>query len=181
MPAPSHAEAPPSSWLPAAQDIPRLLLAPVPLFLLQPIFDRMAAHVARAKPEVFERLGPHAAKRFLVDPVDLPFVLLLRPKPEAPSLTPYRRSERPVHDAGIAGTFLDLLDMIDGRLDGDALFFSRDLRVSGDTEAVVALRNALDDLDGGVVDTVTGAFGPFSTPARFALDQLRAIRRSSHG
>lgn len=179
MPAPTHAEAP-ASWLPSAQDIPRLLLAPVPLFLLQPLFDRMAAHVARAKPEVFERLGPHAGKRFLVDPIDLPFVLLLQPRPHAPSLKPYRRSERPLHDAGIAGTFLDLLDMIDGRLDGDALFFSRDLRVTGDTEAVVALRNALDDLDGSVVDTVTGAFGPLSAPARFALEQLRNLRKQSH-
>lgn len=164
------------SWPAWLRDVPRLLLTPVPLFMLQPIFDRMAAHVAQARPEVFARLGPHAGKRFLIDPIDLPFVLILAPRPERPLLTPYRRSERPDHDAAIAGTFLDLLDMIDGSLDGDALFFSRDLRVSGDTEAVVTLRNALDDMDGSVVDAVADSFGPLSGPAKLAVAGLRGIR-----
>ena len=66
-------------------------------------------------------------------------MLVLTPLPERPLLTAHRRSERPAHVAAIAGTFFNLLDMIDGTLDGDALFFSRDLQVSGDTEAVVAL------------------------------------------
>jgi predicted lipid carrier protein YhbT len=63
--------------------------------------------------------------------------------------------------------------MIDGSLDGDALFFSRDLRISGDTEAVVTLRNALDDLDGSVVDTVLRSFGPLSGIAALALGAIR--------
>ena len=72
--------------------------------------------------------------------------------------------------------------MIDGSLDGDALFFSRDLRVSGDTEAVVALRNALDDLQGSALDSVLEAFGPLSKPAALGLAALRAIQtRSRHG
>ena len=66
--------------------------------------------------------------------------------------------------------------MIDGSLDGDALFFSRDLRVSGDTEAVVALRNALDDFEGSALDSVVGSFGPLSAPAAMALSGLRAVR-----
>jgi O2-independent ubiquinone biosynthesis accessory factor UbiT len=142
----------------------------------------MAVHVARTRPELFARLGPHVNKRFLVDPIDLPFVLVLVPNSARPHLTAYRRSEKPPHDACIAGTFLDLLDMIDGSQDGDALFFSRDLRVSGDTEAVVALRNALDDFEGNVVDSFAGAFGPLSAPATLAISGLRAIRgRSGHG
>ena len=154
----------------------------MPLFVLQPILGRIAAHVARTRPELFARLGAHVSKRFLIDPVDLPFVLVLEPNAARPSLNAYRRAEKPPHDAGIAGTFLDLLDMIDGSLDGDALFFSRDLRVSGDTEAVVALRNALDDFEGSVVDTIAGAFGPLSTPATLVISGLRAIRgRSTHG
>ena len=101
---------------------------------------------------MFARLGRHAGKRFLIDPTDLPFVLVLTPLPERPLLTAHRRHERPAHDAAIAGTFFNLLDMIDGSLDGDALFFSRDLQVSGDTEAVVALRNALDDFEGSALE-----------------------------
>jgi len=158
------------------QNAPGLLLAPVPLALLQPIFNRIATHVAEERPELFNRLGEHAGKRFLIDPTDLPFVLLLTPEPERPQLTAHRRSERPAHDAGIAGSFFNLLDLIDGSLDGDALFFSRDLRVSGDTGAVVALRNALDDFDGSALDSLVSSFGPLSVPAALALSTVRAVR-----
>jgi predicted lipid carrier protein YhbT len=101
-------------------------------------------------------------------------VLVLRPDAARPYLKAYRRPEQPGHEAAIAGTFFNLLDMIDGKLDGDALFFSRDLRISGDTEAVVALRNALDDFDGSALDSVIAAFGPLSKPAASALRALRA-------
>jgi predicted lipid carrier protein YhbT len=36
------------------------------------------------------------------------------------------------------------MQLLEGKLDGDALFFSRDLVVDGDTEAVVMLRNIID-------------------------------------
>lgn len=151
-------------------------MAPVPLALLQPVFTRIVTHVAQASPELFARLGPHTAKRFLIDPTDLPFVLLLRPAAAQPRLTAHRRYERPAHDARIVGTFFNLLDMIDGSLDGDALFFSRHLRVSGDTEAVVALRNALDDIEGSALDSVVASFGPLSGPAGLAVSAMRAVR-----
>jgi len=156
--------------------VPSLLLAPVPLGLLQPMFNRIASHVAQSGPKLFARLGPHAGKRFLIDPIDLPFVLLLTPKPERPLLTAHRRYERPAYDAAIAGGFFNLLDMIDGSLDGDALFFSRALRVSGDTEAVVALRNALDDFEGGTLNSVISSFGLLAAPVTQALSLLRMAR-----
>lgn len=162
------------------QQIPGRLLAPVPVALLQPILNRIATHVAQSRPELFDRLGPHAGKRFLIDPVDFPFVLVLTPEPDLPRLTAHRRHERPAHDAAIAGTFFNLLDMIDGVLDGDAMFFSRDLQVSGDTEAVVALRNALDDFEGSALDSVVASFGPLSGPASLALSGLRAARGQGH-
>jgi len=37
-----------------------------------------------------------------------------------------------------------MIELLEGRADGDALFFSRTLTVEGDMEAVVALRNAID-------------------------------------
>ncbi len=67
--------------------------------------------------------------------------------------------------------------MIDGSLDGDALFFSRALRVTGDTEAVVALRNALDDFEGSALESVVGSFGLLTTPAMLALSLWRTARR----
>lgn len=162
------------------QEIPRWLLAPVPLALLQPLLDHMAGHVARVRPELFARLGPHTTKRFLINPVDLPFVLLLIPDAGHPHLKAYRRYEKPAHEAEIAGTFFKLLDMVSGSLDGDALFFSRDLRIAGDVEAVVALRNALDDFEGNVIETILSGFGPFSKPATIGLAGLRSIQKALH-
>lgn len=158
---------------PGARSLPRLLLQPVPLALIQPVLDRIVSTVAGNRPELFSRLGSQARMRFLIDADELPFVLLLRPDPMRPTLRAYRRHDLPAHDASIAGTFLTLLDMIDGSLDGDALFFSRDLRLAGNTEAIVTLRNALDDLEGSMVDTVLGAFGPLAVPASLALGALR--------
>lgn len=157
-------------------DAPRWLLAPVPLFFLQPILGRIGDHVAKSRPELFTRLGHHAGKRFVIDPIDLPFVLLLIPDVKKTQLTAHRRYEdlRPV--ARIAGTFLNLLDMIAGSLDGDALFFNRQLRIVGDVEAVVALRNALDDCEGSIVDTIVSAFGPLSGPVAMAVAALRTMR-----
>ncbi len=176
MPGSSRADPAASSLRGPLQSIPGLLLAPVPLAVIQPILGHIASHVAQARPELFARLGPHARKRFLIDPIDLPFVLILSPDVKRPNLRAYRRYEIPAHDAGIAGKFFNLLDMIDGSLDGDALFFTRDLRVTGDTEAVVALRNALDDFEGSALDSVVGAFGLLAKPAGLAVSAMRTIR-----
>ena len=154
-------------------DFLRPAMAPLPLFVIQPVLGRIVRHVARTRPELFSRIGPHKDKLFLIDPVNLPFALILRAHPDSPSLKAYRRRKLPPTDARIAGTFLTLLDMIDGRLDGDALFFTRALRVEGDTEAVVCLRNALDDLEGSVAEDTADLFGP---PGRRALKVLRKIR-----
>lgn len=158
-------------------DGPRIVLAPVPLFVFQPLLHRIASSVVRRRPGLFERLGPHGTKRFLIDPVNLPFALSLQPDSSNVSLRAVRRRNAGRHDARIAGTFLTLLDMVDGRLDGDALFFSRDLQVTGDTEAVVSLRNALDDLEGSIADDVAAVFGP---AGRFALARLRALGSRIH-
>src|SRR5450759_4091538 len=176
MLAPPRAARSPSPLKGLLQHVPSLLLAPVPLALLQPMFTRIATHVAQSRPQLFARLGPHAGKRFLIDPIDLPFVLVLTPEPELPRLTAHRRYERPAHDAGIAGKFFNLLDMIDGSLGCDALVCARALQGSGDTEAVVALRNALDDFEGSALDSVVASFGPLSGPAGLALSVVRSVR-----
>ena len=56
-----------------------------------------------------------------------------------------RRDERSHWDARIAGPLAALIGLVHGAYDGDALFFSRDLVIEGDTAAVLALRNAIDN------------------------------------
>lgn len=156
----------------------RFPLPPLPLFLLQPLLRRIVRRIAAQNPGMFARLGPHRAAHFLIDPTDLPFLLLLRPDPQALEFRALPRHASPPHVARIAGSFLDLLTLMDGEQDGDALFFSRDLTVTGDTEAAVCLRNALDDVEQPIAESVADLFGP---PGRAALGALRrAAARSRH-
>lgn len=143
---------------------------PLPLFILQPILARIVHKVARDEPSVFNRLGPHKHTRYIIDPANLPFVLQLHPDPDNLVLRACPRGAVPDHEARISGKFFDLLQLVDCDQDGDAMFFSRGLDISGDTEAVVSLRNALDDLDGSLAARVADMFGP---PGRLMLSTLR--------
>ncbi len=160
------------------QNLPRLLFAPLPLPAIQPVLGHVLRTISTKRPELSARLGAHKRKRFLIDPTNMPFVMVLRPDPDDLSLRAYRRDGLPQFDARIAGTLLTLLDMIDGRLDGDALFFSRDLSVEGDTEAVVCLRNAIDDVEGSIADDIAEVF---KAPGRATLSALRRLRSSQVG
>lgn len=141
-----------------------------PTFVLQPILRRVVTRIADLHSEVFDRLGPHIKTSFVIDPIDLPFALLLVPDPEALKFQAVSRTNLPPHEAGIAGSFLTLLRLMDAEVDGDALFFSGDLTISGNTEAVVRLRNALDDVEGSIAGDVADMFGPVG---RFALKKCR--------
>lgn len=153
-------------------------LAPVPLFPLQPLLGRIVRRIAAQRPEIFGRIGPHTRKCFVIDPVNMPFVLVLHPDLDRPRLRAARRRDARRFDARIAGSFLTLFAVADGRLDGDALFFTRNLVVEGDTEAAVCLRNALDDLEGSIAEDVAAMFGP---PGQAALKLLRRIGEREDG
>lgn len=129
------------------------------LLFINKTLDRLAQHIAIKRPEIFDRLDGHHHKLFSLNPVNLPLVFCLYPDPQNVRLKAYRRHRAPAADSTISGSFLTLLGMIDGKLDGDALFFTRDLHVEGDTEAIVCLRNALDDVDGSIADDVAAYFG----------------------
>ncbi len=161
----------------ARQDGPRSLPGIVgrgaqllPVWPLALATERLTRRVAAGHPEMFRRLGPYSACAYLIDPTDLPVSFLLRPDPARPRLTVQRR---PVSwDCRIAGPLLALIGMVQGDFDGDALFFRRDITVEGDTEAALALRNAIDDAELDLFGEVEEMLGP-------VLGQpLRLIRRN---
>jgi len=162
--------APPSSFL--LSGAARLGRGAVPLActLLQPLLNHIVRRVAARHPAPFDRLGEHCDTDYVVDPVDLPFALHLRPDPDALAFRAVPRDRLPPAGAVIRGRFLLLLQLIDSDEDGDAAFFSRDLTITGNTEAVVRLRNALDDVDGSIAEDTAALFGP---PGRAALALLR--------
>jgi predicted lipid carrier protein YhbT len=65
-----------------------------------------------------------------------------------------------------------LIGMTDGSYDGDALFFSRDIHVDGDMEAVVALRNAIDDSRVDFLSESVIWLGPLAAPIERILRSL---------
>lgn len=151
------------------------LMAPLPLFPLQVLLGAMARGIARRRPELFARLGPHTASTYLIDVKELPFQLALKPNPAQPQLTAHRRDERINADATISGPFMELFKVLDGRGDSDAMFFAGNIHISGNTEAAVCLRYALDDLDGSVIDDLLAMGGPLLLPAHAALRKLRQL------
>ena len=147
--------------LPGLPPLLGLALRPLPLAPLSLVLGRVTRHLARRHPVILRRLGAHGGCRFLIDATDVPAVLLL--VPERLALSAHRRQAPPRHDARITGRLSAFLAMMHGTEDGDALFFSRDLMVEGDTAAVLALRNALDDAEldlGRDLAALAGPLGP---------------------
>ena len=144
-----------------------LALRPLPPALLQPALVVALAAIRRNHPGVFERLSGLGDPVFLIDPVDLPFVFVLTADARAPGLYCVANGEDVTATATIRGPLLTLIDLLEGRLDGDALFFSRELTIEGDTEAVVALRNAVDGAEIELDDDLASLLGPLAGPARF--------------
>ncbi len=141
-----------------------MALRPLPPVLLQPFLNAAMAITRRRHPGLFDRLAGLSGSTFLIDPIDLAFDFLLRPSPP-PSLKAVAKgglTETPT--ATIRGPLMALIQLLEGKLDGDALFFSRDLVVEGDTEAVVTLRNAVDGAGIDVLDDLLAALGPFAGP-----------------
>ena len=141
-----------------------LAVRPLPTALLQPLFDAALRLVRRRHPDILERMEPWAEAAVCIDPIDLPFVLRLEPHPERPRLAVCRRGPGAAGEvaATIRGPLAMLVALAEGRVDGDALFFTRDLVIEGDTEVVVALRNAVDGAGISLIDDIATLFGPFA-------------------
>ncbi len=141
-----------------------IALRPLPPVLLQPFLDVVMAIIRRRHPGLFDRLAGLAECTFLIDPIDLSFGFLLRPSP-LPSLVAVAKDpQTKTLTATIRGSLLTLIQLLEGKLDGDALFFSRDLVVEGNTEAVVTLRNAIDGAGIDVLDDLLSVLGPLAWP-----------------
>lgn len=160
----------------AIPTFPPLFAAPfrgLPLAPLSVALTLYARNVARTHPGLFRRLGEHAHKRYVLDPTDLPFAILLEPNGGTPKVHVSRRALS--GDARIAGSLAALLGMVHGAYDGDALFFSRDLVIEGDTGAALALRNAIDDAELDLSAEAARLSGPLARPLQrlFALAERR--------
>lgn len=112
-------------------------------------------------------MGSHAESAICLDVRELPF--LLKMEPSRQSLSAHPRMSQPRADATIRGKVKTFLAMLHGKVDGDALFFSNEIEIEGDTGVVLALRNALDDAELDLAEEAASMAGPAGIIVRYAL------------
>lgn len=130
----------------------------LPLAPLSSLLSFLMRRIAARHPTILRRLGARARCRFLLDVTDAPLLILMEPMLRR--ITVWHRDRPPAYDAAIRGRLSGFLAMLHGAEDGDALFFSGELEISGDTSAVLALRNALDDAELDLTAELVALGGP---------------------
>ncbi len=164
----------PQISIPTAPRVLASALKYVPLAPLSLILSSYACRVAKNHPSMMRRLGEHNKTDFVLDPTDLPISIEMNPNRGYPRITVVRGNGQGT--ARIAGPLAALMGLVHGAFDGDALFFSRDLVIEGDTAATLALRNAIDDAELDLGEEMAGATGPF---ARQISKLLTFVERKS--
>lgn len=135
--------------------------------VVAPLLDRAVRQLALRHPRAFEALERLPAATVLIEPQDHDAAIALTVG--SPVSVRIVTPDTP-RDARIRGPLPALLDLMEGRIDGDALFFRRELKIDGDTELVVAVRNAFDGEDMDLATDLASAFGPLER----AVEPVRA-------
>ena len=126
------------------------------------LLTRSLRDLARRKPGLFDRLGEHARAVFFIDPTDLNYAFLIVPDGGNAEVKMVGKKNSGAGEVVVRGPLLSLLGLLDGTFDGDALFFSRSIAISGKVDALLALRNAIEDADlkpSGVLPGLGGSIG----------------------
>ena len=159
-------------------NIPDLLLVPVvlvPVPVIEALANLAYKRVLANHPALFERLDAYRDRRFGFVPTDLPIAFVAKP-----SQGRIEVSRKPLRqdsvDVSVEAPFGILLQLLQGSADGDALFFSRDIQIAGDMEALLALRNSLDDARIDLAADVFGKGSPLSPLMRAVMQHLSVDR-----
>jgi O2-independent ubiquinone biosynthesis accessory factor UbiT len=133
--------------------------------VIQPWLNLIAGVMQRKHPRIVTCLSQFSPVSILVDPTDVPFSVMLSVRGDKLSLRYMKKNQIIVSNASISGPLSALIDLMEGRVDGDALFFSRELAIEGCSETVVALRNALEHENVSVQADFLSYLGPLAKPA----------------
>lgn len=157
----------------------RKLLRVMPPPVLARGTEVIVALMRKRHPKLFKNMARLDPALVRLNPTDLPYQFALRMGPD-PDFTLYDGNEDSF-DAFVSGSLECLIDMLEGRVDGDALFFARQLRVTGSTEVIVALRNTMDREEINLYDEILAVCGPFASPVTKVVDfmQLLAAKYNS--
>jgi predicted lipid carrier protein YhbT len=131
-------------------------VASINALALRPVEHVLTAslrRLARQRPAVFERLGQARHASILLDPVDWPVCFVIHPDGLRGRVKIVQARDESC-DAFIEAPIGVLLNLMEGREDGDAAFFSSDLWIEGDTTIVLSLRNAIEEAEMQIADLV---------------------------
>ncbi len=150
-----------------------VLLAGNMLSLLPAAFTTRSASLVlrrleRQHPRLFATLAAHPPAAIGIEPTDLPHRFLLRFGGHSLSLAAVPHFTQ-TPNAIVRGRLAALVALLEGRLDSDAAFFARDIIVTGNTEAIVSLRNALERDEVDLFASALDLFGPGRRMARRAM------------
>ena len=163
------ASSPSYAPLPQSPGTPLALLRGVATVLPRPLLAALANSIVRGLERSHPRLLANLVRLdravIHIAPTDLPYRLALKVGCEPITLTVVDRDATGA-DAEVSATVATLVDLLEGRIDSDTLFFRRDLRTSGNITVVVALRNVLDRDEVNLADEIAALLGPLARPSR---------------
>lgn len=153
------------------------LLGPLPPGPLQSLLQRLADRLSERHPELLERVADVGRARLLLVATDLPWRALVTLDAGGAEVAVDRHGDGPPPDAEatVTGPVERLVACAQGGGDGDAMFFAREIEVAGNTDVLVALRNALDGADLDIARDLAALAGPLRRPAAGAMAGLTGL------
>jgi len=142
------------------------LIAVLPSAPLDLALQAVADRIISAQPEAFSRLCLERGTLYRIAATDVGIAFLVTVKAQgvrvktAPAARPLRAH------VSIEAPIGALIALLEGESDGDALFFARDIQVTGDTGALLMLRNAVDSADIDFRTELLALLGPLAPAGR---------------
>ena len=154
-----------------------MLLRPLPKGPLQAALQRLADRLSARYPDVLERIGDVGRARLLLVASDLPWRALVTLDGQGAEITLDRQGDgpAPAAEAVVTGAFERLLACAQGGGDGDAMFVAREIEVTGNTDVLVALRNALDGAEIDLAGELAALAGPLHRPVAGGMARASAL------
>lgn len=166
---------------PLPLSLAKAALKVTPVAALSHVVGLVWSRMERRHPKLLKNLARLDKALVYLNPTDVPhsFALTLG---EPVSFYAVSKEEMDARepDALISGDLEALVDMLEGRADGDTLFFARDIQIEGNTEVIVGLRNTLDREEIDLFTEVLSLCGPFSRQAGIAVSMLDNFAKHIH-
>jgi predicted lipid carrier protein YhbT len=96
-------------------------------------------------PKIFNKISSDSKDVLIaISPVDIPYIFMIIINNHKPDMFVVKSNSKIYFDAKITGNLKDLLMLFEGKIDGDAAFFSQKLKIEGNTTLILKIRNAID-------------------------------------